>query len=254
MDLGTVIGLVASWTLVFISILMGGSLLIFVNGPSVMIVIGGTISATMVAVPLARLTGIFGVTKMALFDRTRPLEEINRQLQDFADKVRKEDLLSLENEKIEDPFLERAVRLAVDGVPIESIRKILSDDMTSLKGRHESAQGVFEFAGMIAPAMGMIGTLIGLVQMLQALDDPSSIGPAMAVAMLTTLYGALIANLVCIPIADKLKDRTRSETLNMKLVIEGIESIVQGENSMITTEKLEALIPPSMRADANKEG
>ena len=119
--------------------------------------------------------------------------------------------------------------------------------MTSLKDRHDSAQGIFQFMGDIAPAMGMIGTLIGLVQMLQNLDDPSSIGPAMAVAMLTTLYGSLIANLICIPITGKLKDRTKVEGRNMRLVIEGIESIVKGENAMITKEKLEAFLAPFQR-------
>ena len=211
MDLGTVIGIVLAWALVIISMIMGGSLMMFVNVPSVMIVIGGTLATVMMSQPLKRLLGSFKVISMAIFDRTGSIEETSAKLQEFAQKVRKEDLLSLENEEISDPFMSRAVRLAVDGVPVDTIRKTLTDEMSSLKGRHEDAQGVLEFAGMIAPAMGMIGTLIGLVQMLQNLDDPSSIGPAMAVAMLTTLYGALIANLICIPLADKLKTVPRSK-------------------------------------------
>jgi chemotaxis protein MotA len=183
----------------------------------------------------------------AVFDIKSSIEETTNRLQEFAQKVRKEDLLSLENETITDPFMARAVRLAVDGVPVDTIRQTLEDEMKALKDRHESAQGIFQFMGDIAPAMGMIGTLIGLVQMLQNLDDPSSIGPAMAVAMLTTLYGSLIANLICIPITGKLKDRTKVENRNMRLVVEGIESIVKGENAMITKEKLEAFLAPFQR-------
>ena len=254
MDLGTVIGFVLAWGFVLASILMGGSLMMFVNYPSMMIVVGGTFAATMIAVPLNRLFGIAGVVMLAVFDRNSSIADTNAKLKEFAEKVRKEDLLSLENEELAAPFMGKAVRLAVDGVPVESIRQILNDEMSSMKTRHEDAQGVFEFAATIAPAMGMIGTLVGLVQMLQALDDPASIGPAMAVAMLTTLYGALIANLVCIPIGDKLKERTKVESRNMKLVIEGISSIVKGENSMITTEKLEAFLPPGLREGNDKEG
>lgn len=247
MDLGTVIGVVLAWALVVASMLYGGSLMMFVNAPSVMIVIGGTFATVLISQPMKRVFSTGKVIMMAVFDRTIAVQDTTSKLQEFAQKVRKEDLLSLENEEISDPFLSNAVRLAVDGVPVDTIRKTLSDQMTALKDRHESAQGVLEFAGMIAPAMGMIGTLIGLVQMLQNLDDPSSIGPAMAVAMLTTLYGALIANLICIPLADKLKDRTKVEAANMRLVIEGIESIVKGENAMITKEKLEAFLAPSQR-------
>ena len=221
--------------------------MMFVNAPSVMIVIGGTLCTTMMSQPLKRFFGAFKVVMMAVFDRTASVEETTHKLQEFAQKVRKEDLLSLENEEISDPFMSRAVRLAVDGVPVDTIRKTLTDEMNALSTRHDSARNVFDFMGAIAPAMGMIGTLIGLVQMLQNLDDPSSIGPAMAVAMLTTLYGSLIANLICIPLADKLKDRNTVECANMILVIEGIESIVKGENAMITKEKLEAFLAPAQR-------
>jgi len=241
--------MVLGWVLVLAAILMGGSVMMFVNAPSIMIVIGGTIAATLISQPMARVLGSFTIGMNAIFDKTSSVEETTTKLQIFAQIVRKNDLLALENENVEDEFMARAVRLAVDGVPVETIRQTLTDEMYSLKTRHEGAQDSFKFMGTIAPAMGMIGTLIGLVQMLQALDDPASIGPAMAVAMLTTLYGALLANLVFLPMAYKLADRTRVEALNMTLIIEGIESIVKGENAMITKEKLQAFLSPLERGD-----
>ena len=247
MDLGTSIGIALGQVLIVASILSGGSMSAFINVPSMLIVFGGTFSAILTAFPLPTVMGLGNVIKMAFKDGTRPVEDTMAQLQQFAQKVRKEDLLSLENEQILDPFMARAVRLAVDGVPVDTIRQTLSDEKKTLETRHGVAQDMLAFGGTMGPAFGMIGTLIGLVQMLQALDDPSSIGPAMAVALLTTLYGAMIANCFCIPVSEKLKARTAIEATNMQLVIEGIDSIVKGENVMITKEKLEAFLSPSER-------
>lgn len=248
MDLGTVIGLVLGQLLIMGSILIGGSLMTFVNAPSVIIVVGGVLSAVLTAFPLPDVINLIKVLKNTVKDSTRPVEDTTAQLQQLAQKVRKEDLLSLENEHIEDPFMARAVRLAVDGVPVDTIRATLTDELGTLKRRHAGAQDILTFTGVMGPSFGMIGTLIGLVQMLQALDDPSSIGPAMAVALLTTLYGAIIANCFAIPLAEKLAQRTAVETQNMRLIIEGIDSIVKGENVMITKEKLEAFLSPLERA------
>jgi len=248
MDLGLIIGTILAYGLILASILMGGSLLTFINPPSILIVVGGTIAAIMMAYPLSDCKNSFGVCKKALKDSNRPAPDTTAQLQQLAQKVRKEDLLSLENEPISDAFLARAVRLAVDGVPVDTIRSTLSDELKQMKARHTAAQDVLKFGGTVAPAMGMIGTLIGLVQMLQSLDDPSTIGPAMAVALLTTLYGAVMANLMFIPVAEKLATRSTAESINMLLVIEGMDSIIKGENVMITKEKLEAFLKPSQRA------
>jgi chemotaxis protein MotA len=141
----------------------------------------------------------------------------------------------------------KGVRLAVDGVDLAIIRTTLTAEMLALQQRHQRGQQVFRFMGGTAPAMGLVGTLIGLVQMLRTLHDPSSMGPAMAVALLTTLYGAVLAYLVFLPIADKLEQRTRSETTNMRIVLEGIESIVKGENAIIVRERLEAFLAPAER-------
>ena len=248
MDLGTVVGIVLGQILIIIAMMSGGSLMAFWNFPSVVIVIGGTSSAVLTAFPLPTCLSLGGVLKSAFQDNTRPVGDTTAQLQQFAQKVRKEDLLSLENEQIVDPFMARAVRLAVDGVPVDTIRQTLTDEKKTLETRHKAAQDMLAFAGTMGPAFGMIGTLVGLVQMLQALDDPSAIGPAMAVALLTTLYGAMIANCFAIPVSEKLKSRTAVEATNMLLVIEGIDSIVKGENVIITKEKLEAFLSPADRA------
>ena len=248
MDLGTVIGILLGQVLIVASMMSGGSLSAFINVPSMLIVVGGTASAVMTAFPLPTCMALGGILKSAFQDNNRPVGDTTAQLQQFAQKVRKEDLLSLENEQIIDPFMARAVRLAVDGVPVDTIRQTLSDEKKTLETRHKNAQDMLAFTGTMGPAFGMIGTLVGLVQMLQALDDPSAIGPAMAVALLTTLYGAMIANCLAIPLSEKLQARTAIEATKMQLVIEGIDSIVKGENVMITKEKLEAFLSPADRA------
>ena len=193
MDLGTVIGLVAATGLIIASMLMGGSIGMFINIPSILIVIGGTIAATLVAQPMKKVLGAFKVALNAFTDKTPAVDETAAEFQTLAGKVRKEGILALENETFTNEFMAKAVRLAVDGVATETIRETLESEMSAMKQRHVDGQKIFKFMAATGPAMGMIGTLIGLVQMLQNLSDPSSIGPAMAVAMLTTLYGAVIA-------------------------------------------------------------
>ena len=249
MDLGTLLGAIVACLLILGAMSFGGAPLIFVDIPSVLIVVLGTIAVTFVAVPPKRFISAVKVAMNALFDRTPSAAETSATIRQMAAKVRREGILSMENEQIDDKFLAKAVRLAVDGVPAETINATLRIELGSLKTRHEDGQNIFKFMEKCSPAMGMIGTLIGLVQMLQNLDDPSSIGPAMAVALLTTLYGALIANVVCSPLATKLEDRTRIETANMVVIIEGIDGIVKGENALIIKERLESFLEPSMRED-----
>lgn len=254
MDLATVIGLVMGYLFILGAILYGGSLLIFIDVPSILVVVGGTASALLYAHPMPAMKAFVAFVKNAFQDRLTAPEDVTAQIQALAQKVRKEDLLSLENEVINDPFMARAVRLAVDGVPVDTIRQTLGDELSQMKKRHEMAADMLNFGGAIAPAMGMIGTLIGLVQMLQNLDDPSTIGPSMAVALLTTFYGAVMANMFFIPVCEKLKIRSGEEAKTMQLIIEGIDSIVRGENVMITKEKLEAFLSPLERAGGKKDG
>lgn len=250
MDLGTLIGLLAGMALIVGSILMGGTLGMFINIPGILIVFGGTLAATMVSAQLKTFLNAFKVATQAFFNKTPSAEQIVGKVQELAATVRKEDLLALENVNIEEPFIAKGVRMAVDGVSVEVIKQTLLRELASLRERHESGQKVFKGMSSTAPSMGMIGTLIGLVQMLSALDDPSSIGPAMAVALLTTLYGAVLAFMIFGPIADKLGSRTADETRNMKIFLECLESIVNGENQMIIKEKLDAFLAPKQRERA----
>ena len=209
----------------------------------------GTLAATLISFPLAKVLGVVKVLRNAFFAKsTSPMDAI-RQLVDFAEKARREGILSLENiiDEIDDEFLRSGIRLAVDGVEPELIKDILHTELAFIEDRHRTGQNIFVTMGTAAPAFGMVGTLIGLVLMLQTLSDPSSIGPGMAVALLTTLYGALIANVVFLPIAEKLRNRTNEEILIKELSIEGIMSIQSGDNPRIVQQKLLAFLAPRAR-------
>jgi chemotaxis protein MotA len=244
MDIATLIGIVAGFALIIGSMATGGSLASFFNVPGIMIVGGGTVAATLINESLSHVGGAIKVGLQAFFvPRMEPAQMIE-QVVSLAAKARKEGLVSLENEQIDDEFLARGVRLGVDGLSPEAIESILVAELQTLKQRHQRGQTIFKFMGSTAPAMGMVGTLVGLVQMLKTLDDPSSIGPAMAVALLTTLYGAIIAFLICNPIASKLEHRTDEEVAQKTLALVGVDSILKGENSMVIQSKLDAFLSP----------
>jgi len=188
----------------------------------------------------------------AFFDKSVVMEDQIPVIIGLAQKARKEGLVALEGENIEDEFLARGVRLGVDGLSPDMIKATLTSELAALKRRHERGQQMFKFMESTAPAMGMIGTLIGLVQMLQTLSDPSAIGPAMAVALLTTLYGAILAFVIFGPIATKLAARTNDEVAAKSLAITGVESILKGDNSMVIQSKLDAYLSPAER-EAKKE-
>lgn len=247
MDLGTVIGILAGFALILGAILMDSPLSSFINPPSILVVFGGTLAAILTAERIGNVINSIKVAMNAFTDKTKSPKETIDLVGELALAARKDGILALEGFEIDDTFLRKAVRLAVDGIAPEEIRASLSGELVSLADRHKRGQKLFKFAAGIAPSMGMIGTLIGLVQMLQALDDPSSIGPAMAVALLTTLYGAIIAFMICTPIAEKLESRTKEETLNMKIVMEGVEGILKGENPRLIIDKLEGFLAPKSR-------
>lgn len=248
MDLATLIGGVVGAVLVIGTILMGGSLMAFINIPGIMIVLGGTIAAGMVAERMEHVINSIKVALNAVFLRSPSVENTIEIIVELATVVRKEGLLALENRTIDDAFLARGVRFAVDGMPAEEVQAVLRGELASMKTRHKRGKNFFKFLATTAPAMGMVGTLIGLVQMLQTLSDPAAIGPAMAVALLTTLYGAVLANMVFGPIATKLELRSDEEGANMDVVITGIESIVKGENARVVQEKLEGYLAPAQRS------
>jgi len=248
MELGTIIGLVLGLTLIAIAIVIGGNPVIFVDIQSLLIVIGGGVVASpLIAFPIGHVKGLVGVIMKAIIVQQRdPLESI-KFIVELAQKARKESLLALENVEIEDEFLKKGIGLAVDGTEPAIIKGVLKAEMTYIQKRHADGKAILVIVGDMAPAFGMIGTLVGLVNMLANLSDPSAIGPAMAVAILTTLYGAIAANVFAIPIANKLEWYDAEETLQMEIVIEGISSILEGEHPAIAEQKLMSFLPASMR-------
>lgn len=249
MDLATIIGLLATFGLVLWAIMMGGPITIFIDIPSVLIVFGGTIGCTLIHYPFKDIASALNVGKKTVFVQELPINALITQLMEYANKARKEGILALQGamEKVEDDFLKKAMQMAVDGQEPATLREMLNTEIEYIQMRHEQGAAIFSTLAAYAPAMGMIGTLIGLVQMLQNMADPSAIGPAMAVALITTFYGAVIANVVCLPMAGKLKGRSSSEVLVKTLVIEGMQSILSGENPRIMEQKLHAFIAPKLR-------
>lgn len=253
MDLATLIGFVFGIGIVLAAILTGSELTAFVNGPSLMVVIGGTIAATLIRFPMKTFLKSFKVALNAFRTRLADPADIIKRTVELAAVVRREGLLALENEKVDDPFLEKGLRLCIDGVEPEFVRKVLERELDQTVERHQAGQKVFKAIGDAAPAMGMVGTLIGLVVLLRNMDDPKAIGPAMAIAILTTLYGSLIANLGALPIADKLEVRTNEEILNKTLVIEGVAAIQEGRNPRVMEELLRSHLPGAVEKAPDDE-
>ncbi|PIE17276.1 MAG: flagellar motor protein PomA [Proteobacteria bacterium] len=247
MDLATLIGLVAGIGVILMSILDGAELGSFINVPSLMVVVGGTIAATLIRFPLNVFLGSFKVALNAFIYKASAPTDIIKRTVELASVVRREGLLALENEKVDDEFLSKGLRLCIDGVEPDFVRKVLVSEMDKTLERHEGGQKVFKAIGDAAPAMGMVGTLIGLVILLQNMDDPKSIGPAMAVAILTTLYGSLIANMFALPVADKLEVRTQQEMLNKTIIIEGVSAIQEGRNPRVMEELLRSHLPGKLQ-------
>ena len=247
MDLGTILGLALGFGLIVAAMMLGGGVMPFVDAQSALIVIGGTFASTMTNQRLPYVISGMKSAVQAFLDKASPKAELVPLIVHLAGKARKEGLVALEGEEIADPFLARGVRLGVDGLSPELISDTLKGELSAMKQRHERAQQIFKFMAATAPSMGLIGTIIGLVQMLQNLDDPDSIGPAMAVALLTTLYGAIMAFVVYGPIGAKLANRTAEEVAVKKLAISGVESILKGDNSMVIQSKLESFLSPEER-------
>lgn len=253
LDLATLIGLIGGFGVVVAAVLTGGSGTLFFNVPSILIVFGGTTAATLIRFPLKDFFRAFKVALKAFRSQMdSPLDLVSQSVE-LAGVVRREGLLALENQEVDNEFLAKGLRLCVDGLEPDFVRKVLTEDMEQTVDRHESGQGIFKAVGDASPAMGMIGTLIGLVQMLATMDDPKAIGPAMAVALLTTLYGAAIANLFALPIADKLALRSEQEALNKSLIIEAIDSIQEGRNPRVMEELLMSYLPGSEQAGEPEE-
>lgn len=255
MDIATLIGLVLGAALVLMAILLGGDLMAYVNLPSVLIVVGGGFAATMASTPLKKFLQMPNVLKKTLFSKTTDILTLIRQIVELAEVARRDGILALEGmvEDMDDEFLISGIQMAVDGTDPEIIQTIMETELENLLERHEVGKSMFDALGRYAPAFGMIGTLIGLVAMLSNMDDPSKIGAGMAAALLTTLYGALLANILFLPLADKLAIRSAEEALTKTIVIQGVMTIQSGDNPRAVESKLMTFLPPAERPKAEEQ-
>lgn len=255
MDILTLVGLLAGIAVVSAAILTGSSLDAFVNGPSLAIVLVGTFAVTLVK---HRLRSIVTSTRLAFhtafMDRTEHPLNLIKQVNELAQRVRRDGILGLEDYHTSDEFLKKGINLCVDGHPPEFVEDALLQDMQQAMERYEVAERIFRGIGDAAPALGMLGTLVGLVQMLNHMQDPSSIGPAMAIALLTTFYGAFIAQLIAIPLADKLQLKAQDEQRNMALIITSLQNMLKGQNPRVMTELLSAYLTPEQRQQVSRIG
>lgn len=256
MDLATVGGLAIAFVSVMLAIVLGGgNPLALINIPSIVVVFGGTAGAVVCAFPLAKSIGLPKLVMKAVFGATPDPAETIRDIVKYAEIARREGILSLENHihDMKDEFIVRGIKMAVDGTDPELIREIMETELESLMERHMQGKMVLDQFGKYAPAFGMIGTLMGLIFMLGSMEDPSTIGPSMAVALITTLYGAVIANAFAGPIGDKLYAKDQEEVMLKTIVIAGVMSIQSGDNPRVVESKLLTYLPPAARASFGED-
>jgi len=246
-DIASLVGILAAFGIIGSAIMIGGPFIIFVNVPSILVVVGGTFGVTLMRITLADFLGSFKVgLKAFLYKMDNPLKLIEEAVE-MANIARKEGLLALEGRDISNEFLQKGISLCIDGHSPEIVNNLLSKDINLAIERHTKGADMFKAMAIYAPAMGMIGTLIGLVQMLSNMSDPAAIGPAMAVALLTTLYGAVIANAFASPMAEKLILISNAEKLNKALILESISAIQDGTNPRVMQQLLNAYLPENKR-------
>lgn len=255
MDIATIVGMILGTVLVLLSI-GPENLQYFINVPSLVMVMGGTSAAILINYPLSTVLQVMGVLGKTMKAKPINLNEIIDQMVEFATVARRDGLLALEEklQSLEDPFMLRGTQMIIDGVAPESVRAILTIELEQMAQRHAYGKGVVDNLGAFLPAFGMIGTLVGLVLMLQNLDDPSALGPGMAVALITTFYGALFANLFMIPLSGKLAARNTEEILSREIMIEGVLAIQTGESPNVIKERLMGFLPPKQRGGGEEDG
>ena len=254
MDLATLVGIIGAFGFVVMAMLLGGTIDMFVDVTSILIVFGGTAFVVMMKYNIGQFFGAVKIAMKAFMFKTDSPEELIVKTVEMADAARKGGFLALEEAEISNPFMQKGVDMLVDGHDADVVRQTLQNDIRLTSERHEIGADIFKNFGDVAPAMGMIGTLIGLVAMLSNMDDPKSIGPAMAVALLTTLYGAVVANMVALPISDKLKLRAQEEKLNRSLILDGVLGIQDGQNPRVIEGVLRNYLPESKRGSADDGG
>lgn len=251
MDIATIVGVLFGLVVVIGAIVAGGGWQSFLHVPSLAITIGGMLCATMIHFSLPQFLGIFAIIKKTIVAKIPSSSELIQRMVNYAAINRRDGALALEQEirNVHDLFFVKGLQMLVDGQESENIRELMTLEIQYLQGRHSTGKKILEFMGAAAPAFGMIGTLIGLVQMLRNLSSPESIGSGMAVALLTTFYGALAANLIFIPLAGKLGIYSKAEVTAMEMIAAGICAIAQGENPTAVREKMQAFISQGRREE-----
>lgn len=252
MDIASLVGTILGFAMLIFGILSSGaSIMNYVDIPSVIITVGGSISGVLAAYKLKDfITGLKSIS-LTFKDEAMDPGAVISNIINLSNVARKEGLLALEeaSNEIDDPFLKKGIMLVVDGTDPELVRGILETELTCLEDRHKKVIGFWEKWAELGPAWGMIGTLIGLINMLNDMDDPSTIGPSMAVALITTLYGSVIANWLCNPVASKMKINNDLEIIMKDVMVEGLLSIQAGENPRVIEEKLKSFLAPAIRDD-----
>jgi len=251
MDIATIVGVVLGFMVITSAIVAGGGWQIFIHLPSMAITVGGMLCATLIHFSLPQFLGIFSVIKKTIIAKIPSQSELVQKMVNYAAVNRRDGALALEPEirNADNLFLGKGLQMLVDGQDAEQIRELMSLEIENLQDRHARGKKILEFMGAAAPAFGMIGTLIGLIQMLRSLDSPESIGSGMAVALLTTFYGALTANLIFLPLAGKLGLYSKAETTAMEMTVEGVCAISRGENPTTVREKLQAFVSQGRRQE-----
>ncbi len=251
MDIATILGILAGFTCVVFGVIAGGSAGVFINIPSMLLVVGGMLAATLIHFPLGKVLRIGSIVKKTLFCKLPVEQDLIQKMVNYCAINRRDGALALEKQipDADDEFLVKGLRMVIDGQSEDAIEKQLILEVDTLQGRHSSGKQILEFMGASAPAFGMIGTLIGLVQMLGTLEDPSQIGVGMATALITTFYGALLANLIFIPLAGKLGMRSKREAQLREMTIEGLLGIVRGESPTSVREKMQAFMSNGAREE-----
>lgn len=250
MDLATILGMLAGSAFIALAILLGGSFGQFMDAPSVLIVVGGGMAATLIRFPLAGVINAFQTGAKVAFTHSKvDSRDLIEKIAEMGDIVRRAGPLGLESIELDEPNLKKGAQFIADGYDGAFIRESMELQRDQYLTRLMEGQRVFKSLGDAAPAFGMIGTLVGLVQMLGNMDDPSAIGPAMAVALLTTLYGAIVANLICLPLADKLTAKLGFEEINQTLIIDGVMSVRDGKSPALIREMLVAYLPENQRSE-----
>ncbi len=252
MEWTTIAGLILGFSAMCGVLVFGksdASLATFIDPPALLMVFGGAAAVVLVGFPARQLQNFFSILrKPFLATREDPAETIEELVQ-LAEIARRDGLLALEAvaRDIRNPFIALGVQLAVDGTPPETMNEIMQNEVEALAGRHRQAKKVVELVGRCGPAFGMIATLLGLILMLGSLSKPDTVGPSMAIALIGTLYGALLANLICIPLGEKLGYMSHEEQLLRQIVIRGILAIQAGDNPRVVRQKLDMFIPPPLR-------